>query len=373
MSRALRFVPISEIAASAPAEPDWIWDGYLAAGTVTLLAGRPKVGKSTLVFRLVTTIAEGRDFCGRRTRASRVVLLSEERAGTFVDKLPKTAPQGIDVLLHHDAYGVPWPEIVRQASAHLGPGGLLVVDTLSDFAELPADAENAAGAVQSAVRPLLEAAARECAVLVVAHQRKAAGEFGEAIRGSNALAAMVDVVLELERAGSIGPDARVLKCVSRYRSASGDQVLALGADGYEARGELVGAVAEAERERIAAQIARMDAPTADELAEQCGLSKPTALRHLHALEEADRVQRTGGGRRGDPYRWSQAFVSSAHDPVERNENGRGSAEAIRAAGVAKPARPNGNGSPASSSPAANGPMLQALHDLGWLEAGGETP
>ncbi|MGH2500763.1 MAG: hypothetical protein ACRDF0_11845 [Candidatus Limnocylindria bacterium] len=42
MSRALRFVPISEIAVSASAEPDWTWDGYLAAGTVTLLAGRPK-------------------------------------------------------------------------------------------------------------------------------------------------------------------------------------------------------------------------------------------------------------------------------------------------------------------------------------------
>lgn len=374
MSRVLRFVPISELAASAPPEPDWIWHGYLAAGTVTLLAGRPKVGKSTLVFGLVTTIAEGRDFCGRRTRASRVVLLSEERAGTFMDKLPKTAlPLGFDVLLHQDAYDVAWPEIVRQASAHLGPGGLLVVDTLSDFAKLPADAENEAGAVQSAVRPLLEAAAGGCAVLVVAHQRKAAGEFGEAIRGSNALAAAVDVVLEFERAGSIGTEARVLKCVSRYRSGSGDHVLALGADGYEARGELAGAVAEAERERIFAQIALMDAPTAEDLAEQCGLSKQTALRHLHALQEAERVRYTGGGKKGDPYRWSPAFVSSAQDPGGRNGMARASAGSIRPAGAAKPTRPNGTGSPAGSSPGANGPMVQALQDLGWLKAGGEAP
>ncbi len=371
MSRALRFVPISEVADSAPAEPDWIWEGYLAPGTITLLAGRPKVGKSTLVFGLMIAVAEGQAFCAHPTRASRVVLLSEERAGTFVDKLPKRAlPAGIDVLLHQAAYDVAWAEIVSQASAHAGPGGLLVVDTLADFAELPADSENAAGAVQGAMRPLLKAAGTGCAVLVLAHQRKAAGEYGEAIRGSNALTAGVDVVLELERAGSIGADARVLKCVSRYRSGGGDQVLALGVEGYEARGELAGAVAEAERERIFAQIQLMDAPTADELAEHCGLSKPTVHRHLRALMEAGRVQRTGTGRRGDPFRWSREFVSSVQVPYERNE----SAEAVPSRASVATARPNGIGPAEAFSPVpgSNGPMLQALEDLGWVEPGTDS-
>ena len=51
-SLTLPFAPLSEALAEAPAAPEWTWDGYLAPGVVTVLAGRPKVGKSTLFFGL---------------------------------------------------------------------------------------------------------------------------------------------------------------------------------------------------------------------------------------------------------------------------------------------------------------------------------
>src|SRR5262249_54913037 len=49
---ALPFGTLADMLADVPAEPEWAWHGYLARGTVTLLAGRPKVGKSTLLFGL---------------------------------------------------------------------------------------------------------------------------------------------------------------------------------------------------------------------------------------------------------------------------------------------------------------------------------
>lgn len=381
----LRFVPIAEVAASCAAGPTWIWQGYLAAGTITLLAGRPKVGKSTLVFELMAAIGEGRPCCGRATRRSRIVILSEERASTFADKARRTTwPDGIEVLLHHSAYGVGWPEIVRQAAEQARADGLLIVDTLADFAELPADTENAAGAVQTAVRPLQEAAARGCAVLVVAHQRKAAGEHGEAIRGSNALTATVDVVLELERAASLGPNARVLRAVSRFSEGAHDLVLALTDGGYESRGELEGAVAAAERDRIADALGQAGETMADDLASALELAKPTVQRHLNALLATNRATRLGAGKKGDPYRWSLKSDATEQSPYGRiesemrtgavsdsmcsSESKRIESDGTAAAAIAE--RPTKHGS--------DGPMVEALRDLGraeprWLSPLGELP
>src|SRR5207244_208719 len=43
----LPFAPLSNALASAPTEPEWLWDGYLSPESLVLLAGKPKVGKST--------------------------------------------------------------------------------------------------------------------------------------------------------------------------------------------------------------------------------------------------------------------------------------------------------------------------------------
>ena len=124
--------------------------------------------------------------------------------------------------MRHDAGGTAWPEVVRQAMAHCAKHelALLVVDTFDRWTGLRGDAENAAGAVNEALEPLKYAAAAGLAVLLVSHQRKSSGEFGEAVRGSNALTGGVDVVVELERPSrtlELGSHSRVLRAVSRFR------------------------------------------------------------------------------------------------------------------------------------------------------------
>src|SRR5215203_4497455 len=87
------------------------------------------------------------------------------------------------------------------------------------------------------------------AVLIVAHQRKAAGKHGEAVRGSNALTGGVDVIIELERAGEdLGRRMRVLRAESRFTATPEELVGELTEDeGYVARGELEEVTLEAER------------------------------------------------------------------------------------------------------------------------------
>jgi hypothetical protein len=103
--------------------------------------------------------------------------------------------------MRHDAGTIGWPELVRQAMAycHQHQLGVLFVHTWDRWTGLRGDLENAAGAVNEALEPLQYAAAGGLAVVLVTHQRKSLGEFGEAVRGSTALTGGVDIVVELER------------------------------------------------------------------------------------------------------------------------------------------------------------------------------
>lgn len=317
-------LPIATLAAkleNVPADPEWSWDGYLAPGAVTLLAGRPKVGKSTFVFGLLEALEGGSRFADRATRAQGVLLLSEEREGTLAEKVRRFSLDGhVHLLMRHEAYGVPWPEIVAQAVGYCQAHelGVLVVDTWDKWTGLRGDAENTAGAVLEALEPLLFAAGAGLAVLVVAHQRKTLGDFGEAVRGSNALTGGVDVVAELERPRSdalAGDGVRVLNAVSRYASTPESLVVALTDSGYEARGDTLEAKSDAERAQVLAGIQTLGEATAAEIINETGIPKQSVHRHAQRLLEENIVERSGEGKRGDPY----VFRPSSFSPTGRNE------------------------------------------------------
>lgn len=249
----LPFAALATTIEAVPPEPAWLVRGYLAPSAITLLAGRPKVGKSTLAFALLAAISAAAEFAGLETGAAGILLLTEERRDTLaakaralrlIDSATVRLPKGggnefraVHVLMRHDAGATAWPEIVRQAIAYCVQHELavLVIDTWDRWTSLRGDAENAAGAVNEALEPLQYAAAAGLAVLLVSHQRKSVGEFGEAVRGSNALTGGVDVVVELERPArslQLGSQARVLRAVSRFDSTPEELYLGLGDDGF---------------------------------------------------------------------------------------------------------------------------------------------
>jgi hypothetical protein len=164
---------------------------------VTLIAGRPKAGKTTLLFALLRAILRGEEFVGQRTKPASILLLSEERSSTLRSKLDCwRLDDRVHLLMRHDAARTPFAEIVGGAVQYCHANGItvLVIDTWDKFTGLTGDKENSAGEVIAAVQPLLQAAASGLAVVIIAHQRKADGDFGEAMRGSNALVGSVDIV-----------------------------------------------------------------------------------------------------------------------------------------------------------------------------------
>jgi len=51
-----------------PPEPDWLWQGFLAPGSLTMMAGHPFAGKSMLVSGLLKALETGASFLGARPR-----------------------------------------------------------------------------------------------------------------------------------------------------------------------------------------------------------------------------------------------------------------------------------------------------------------
>jgi hypothetical protein len=318
----LQFVAPAELRLLAPLEPDWIWQGYLAPKTLTLLAGKPKLGKSTLACAIAQAVDLGADqFLGKPVRGGRVVYLSEESAGTLAPKLPAGA---LRILTRDLAWPRPqWPALITAAvtEAERVEGVLLVVDTFSFWGTLPAEREKDAGAMQAAMEPLLLATRNGLAVLLVHHTRKGGGQDGEAVRGSSALAGAVDIVLELERDENAPPGQREVKAGSRYLRTPG----ALVVDYAKTTGSwsVIGESADRDGGRDVANrraiLTALDAGTLsrEEISEQTDLDWRQLSGPLAELITAHLVARTGAGKRGNPYRYTKLSNETVQDPGQQ--------------------------------------------------------
>jgi hypothetical protein len=170
----LPFTAMGDVTAAAPPEPDWAWEGYIASGAMTLIAGRPKVGKSTLVFGLIAAMLSGRRFACRETRGRGVLLLTEESADTLVEKARMFGiadhPR-LHVLLRRQVQAL-WQDIIAETRAYCRRHQLdvIVTDTFDKWSGLRGDDENKSGPVLQALEPLMQTAGEGLAVVLVSTQ-----------------------------------------------------------------------------------------------------------------------------------------------------------------------------------------------------------
>ena len=182
----IRFFSPRELREHTPPEPAWVWDGYFARGWLTIVGGKPKIGKSTLTFAAaVASALRLETFLGRRVIGGPVVIITEEVATTALAKLPDLAD--IRVLTREHAW--PKPPLVDLIAAGVEEAKqidavMLVLDSFAFWAGLGRDDEKDSGGVQPALDLLLGAAAAGVAVPLIHHQRKSGGEDGDAIRGA---------------------------------------------------------------------------------------------------------------------------------------------------------------------------------------------
>jgi Bifunctional DNA primase/polymerase, N-terminal/AAA domain/Primase C terminal 1 (PriCT-1) len=319
----LPFARLSEALAKIEEQPDWLWRGYVARGVTSLLAGRPKVGKSTLVHALLAALERGSPFLGLTTAQAGVLLLTEEPLSAIRQKVNRFGldssnsreslraqeTNSVHLLRRAQALKTPWPEVVEQALAYCLEHelGLLVIDTFDKWTGLRGDDENKTGAILQALEPLAQATAAGLAPFLITHQRKSGGRYGEAVRGGNALVGWADIVIELDRVPPSLDESRrqrVLSCIGRFDEVP-DLVLELGDDSYAELGDVDEVRAKHEREQLLEAAREIGRPaTVAEFGEELDVTESTARSRLHAAVRRGDLVRSGAGRKGDPFRWA---------------------------------------------------------------------
>ena len=244
-----------------------------------------------------------------------MLYVSEEGTSTLAGTFPRSPD--IHLLTRESCWPKPtWAELVvatAEAAQELG-AVLAIIDTFAFWSSLAADAEKDAGNVQPLLDALGQITQSGCAVALDHHQRKAGGEDGDAIRGSNAIIGAVDAFAEIERIDEAPASQRRLVVTPRWTAPP---VLVYVYD--DLGHSVVGQVADRAQSGTVGWEQRLqeaipaggDGVTLDEIAGLVGADRRKWHTQLAEMLKGGQLTRTGAGNRYDPYRHLLAAVPSS--------------------------------------------------------------
>jgi hypothetical protein len=295
----------------------WLWEGYLSPGAITLLSALWKSGKTTLLAHLVRALGCDERFCGLEVSAARVLYVTEEAEGLWAERRDAL---GLGDHVHFQVRpfvakpnSAGWLDFIAHLQSVLTtePADLITFDTLSNL--WPVRDENDAAQVQAALMPLHQLTER-AALLLVHHLRKGDGQEATGSRGSGALSAFVDVIMELRRynAADRHDRRRVLTAYSRWNGTPDELVIELRAGGEGSAHEYVAhgdrqQVTSRELRTILVRLLPNEPPgmTAEQVREQWpdqpAPGNQKFLDELRRGTDAGEWFRMGEGRRGSPF------------------------------------------------------------------------
>ena len=309
--RIVTFLSGEDLAKATTESVHWIVNGFVATGGITELGAKVKMGKTTLAMALVRAVLDGLTFLGGPTSKTPVVYLTEQPPVSFREAMVRADLLGRSeffVLSHVAVRGMPWAQVAAHAMAKCksAGAGLLIVDTLPQFAGLVGDSENNSGDALAAMQPLQQAAAEGIGVILIRHERKAGGEVGDSGRGSSAFAGAVDIVLSLRRPeGNSRKTMRLLRALSRFSETPEELLIDLTDEGFLSLGEPHDAVMKEAKNSILAALPEMeiDAIPLKEITGITGISRVTAQRAIDELVRDGELSIVGAGKKGDPFRY----------------------------------------------------------------------
>ena len=212
------FINVSDYIAAQPTTVEWV-SPLAAYGFVSLIAGPPKGGKSTLLAGLLREREVGGVYLwGDPVPVGPSVLVTEEGGLAVVRKVAGLTT--LDILDRRNFFekGLRKLEHLVDAltnwCAHQSERALVSIDTLAIWGDMK-DENDAIAATQAVSTLTLFAQQTQSAVDLVHHGRKGGGEHGEAIRGSGAIYATVDQAIELGYVTDKTSDNRLLTLSGR--------------------------------------------------------------------------------------------------------------------------------------------------------------
>lgn len=181
--------------------PNWLLPGYLARGSLTLLIGAAKGGKTTFLSVLLKRLEAGGALAGMQVRPGKALVITEESAAQWQLRHAKFNYGSNVGFLCRPFLGKPepaeWLALIEYLLQYRSREGLdlAVIDTLASF--LPGRDESNAGLMMEALMPLQRLTSAGMGVLLSHHPRKQASLEGQWSRGSTALTGAVDILMEM--------------------------------------------------------------------------------------------------------------------------------------------------------------------------------
>lgn len=317
----LRIYSAAEFLAMTPEKPDWLAPGYLATGAVTMVVGKIKHGKSTLVADLVRAVTHGAEFLGQPTKRAKVLYITEQPRTSFRRLMEEREMlDDVFVLSRQDMRNREWGAVVTEAVQFAKDHGIdvLIVDTLTKLSGVKH--ENETGEAQEAMEPLQRAADDGLAVVGVQHARKSGGEVSDVMRGASAFGGDADIILVLSKPRF--PAARTqreLSSESRFDETPDAVMIDLTDEGYRLIGDASVSRLNSDRSSIQSYLRTLgpDPITMSDLEAGTGLPLTSLKRAAWALETEGIMYRTGKGTRGDAQKWG--LISGL--PTREEEDG----------------------------------------------------
>jgi hypothetical protein len=192
------FLNVIDYLANVPAVIPWIVPYFVYEHGVTLIAGSPKAGKSTLAAQMQRSCETDEPFLGAEVKRTPVLLATEEGGVPVAYKV-----RGLTKLTIYDrkaSKGETFAETLAKIArwAERNPGGIVFIDTFAVWAKV--EDENDAAKVTAAMEGVNALAANSpVGIVLIHHARKGGGTDGEGVRGSGALVASVDLLVEMKR------------------------------------------------------------------------------------------------------------------------------------------------------------------------------
>jgi hypothetical protein len=306
-SSPFRFTTLDELLEEPGEEVDYVWDKTLPRGGFSICAAKPKVGKSTLARNLAVAVSRGELFFGRGTLKGKVAYLClEEKRDEIRKHFERMGATGKDILIHtgrtpEDALGALEDAIKEHAPV------LVIIDPLARFVRL-ADF-NSYAEVTRALEPLIDLAREsecQCHVLALHHNGKSEREAGDALLGSTAFFGIADSLLTMKRRQQV----RTLETVQRYGEDFLETVVRLDATTglVTPDGDLPTLLLNERKVAVLDSLGN-EAQAEAEIKLRLGGNHGLTSRAVRALYEDAQLQRTGAGKKGDPYRYSRTSVS----------------------------------------------------------------